>query len=150
MILLPISHRRQKRQADCLAACAAMVLDYLQIPIDYDNLTRLLGVDAIGTPFRRLQNLEKLGLNIHIGEGSVATLRTYLEAGLPSIVAVNTGELPYWEETADHAIVVVGLDNEQAYLNDPDTSTAPQPVSIPDFELAWLEKDYLFAVIQLA
>lgn len=149
MILLPISHCRQKQQADCLAACAAMVLDYLHIPINYDSLAQLLGVDAIGTPFRRLQNLENLGLNIHIGEGSLQTLRTYLEAGLPSIVAVDTSELPYWEETADHAVVVIGLDDEQVYLNDPDTLDAPQAVPIPEFELAWLEKDYLFAVIEL-
>jgi hypothetical protein len=61
-----------------------MVLDYLQIPIKYDNLIRLLGVDAIGTPFRRLQNLKTLGLNIHIDEGGLPALQTYLEAGLPS------------------------------------------------------------------
>lgn len=149
MTLLPVSHRRQKQQADCLAACAAMVLDYLQIPINYDNLTRLLEVDAIGTPFRRLQNLQTLGLKIYIGEGDLPTLQTYLEVGLPTIVAVDTSQLPYWEETADHAVVVVGLDEEQVYLNDPDTSNAHQSVPIPDFELAWLEKDYLFAVIEL-
>ena len=75
MTLLTVSHRQQTQQADCLAACAAMVLDYLHIPISYNKLT---------------------------------------------------------------------------HLNDPDLSTAPQAVSIAEFELAWLEKDYLVAVIQLA
>lgn len=149
MILLPVSHRRQKQQADCLAACAAMVLDYLHIPTSYNDLLQFLGVDAIGTPFRRLQNLETLGLNVHISEGSLPTLGAYLEAGIPSIVAVDTRELPYWEETADHAVVVVGLDEETVYLNDPDTSKSPQAVSIAEFQLAWLEKDFLSAVITL-
>ncbi len=31
MSLLPISHHQQDQQADCLAACAAMVLSYLQV-----------------------------------------------------------------------------------------------------------------------
>ncbi len=38
MTLLPVSHRRQQQQADCLTACAAMVLDYQQRPIPYDRL----------------------------------------------------------------------------------------------------------------
>lgn len=61
MTLLPVSHRRQQQQADCLAACAAMALDYLL---------------------------------------------------------------------------------------DPDTAVAPQAVSLAEFELAWLGKDYLYAVIE--
>jgi ABC-type bacteriocin/lantibiotic exporter with double-glycine peptidase domain len=149
MILLPVSHRRQKQQADCLAACAAMVLDYLQVPINYEDVNRLLGVDAIGTPFRRLQNLQALGLRINIDEGNLTKLQTYLEDGLPSIVAVNTGQLPYWEDITNHAVVIIGIDEQYVYLNDPDTAESPQVVSLAEFELAWLEKDYLFAVIEL-
>ena len=71
MTLLTVSHRQQTQQADCLAACAAMVLDYLHIPISYNKLTQLLKIDAIGTPFRNLDNLQSLGLSILIGEGSM-------------------------------------------------------------------------------
>lgn len=149
MILLPVSHRRQKQQADCLAACAAMALGYLQVPINYEDVNRLLGVDAIGTPFRRLQNLQALGLRINIDEGNLTKLQTYLEDGLPSIVAVNTGQLPYWEDITNHAVVIIGIDEQYVYLNDPDTAESPQVVSLAEFELAWLEKDYLFAVIEL-
>lgn len=149
MTLLTVSHRQQTQQADCLAACAAMVLDYLHIPISYDKLTQLLKIDAIGTPFRNLDNLQSLGLSILIEEGNMQLLKEYLETGLPSIVAVDTNQLPYWDEATDHAVIVVGMDNENVYLNDPDLSTAPQAVSIAEFELAWLEKDYLVAVIQL-
>jgi ABC-type bacteriocin/lantibiotic exporter with double-glycine peptidase domain len=149
MILLPVSHRRQKQQADCLAACAAMALGYLQVPINYEDVNRLLGVDAIGTPFRRLQNLQALGLRINIDEGNLTKLQTYLEDGLPSIAAVNTGQLPYWEDITNHAVVIIGIDEQYVYLNDPDTAESPQVVSLAEFELAWLEKDYLFAVIEL-
>ena len=42
MLLLGIKHGQQRREADCLVACCAMVLDYLQVPMDYDRLaTRL-------------------------------------------------------------------------------------------------------------
>ena len=51
MNLLPISHRQQIQQADCLAACAAMLLDYLHVPIQYKYLLRLLqvGLDEVET-----------------------------------------------------------------------------------------------------
>lgn len=149
MQLLPVLHRRQKQQADCLAACAAMVLDYLHVPIPYERLVRLLQVDAIGTPFRNLRQLQQLGLSIHIGAGSVQSLRDRLEEGLPSIVAVDTAQLSYWDEATDHAIVVVGMDEQQVYVNDPDGADAPQSISLAAFELAWLEKDYLCAVVRL-
>jgi hypothetical protein len=38
MNLLPISHRQQIQQADCLAACAAMVLDYRYAVIGLDEI----------------------------------------------------------------------------------------------------------------
>lgn len=150
MTLLTVSYHPQNQQADCLAACAAMVLNYLHVPMAYQQLLRLLRVDAIGTPFRNLRHLESLGLSVFIGEGNLSTLREHLESGLPSIVAVDTAQLPYWQEATDHAIVVVGIDERQIYVNDPDIPTVPQPISLAEFELAWLEKDYLCAVIRLA
>ncbi|MCI0580001.1 MAG: peptidase C39 family protein [Chloroflexi bacterium] len=148
MTLLPVSHRRQKQQADCLAVCAAMVLDYWHVPITYKRLARLLRVDAIGAPFRNLRHLRPLGLSILIEEGNLQALRGHLENGWPPIVAVDTAQLPYWDEATDHAVVVVGMDEQQVYINDPNTGDSPQIVSLAEFELAWLEKDYLYAVIR--
>jgi ABC-type bacteriocin/lantibiotic exporter with double-glycine peptidase domain len=126
-----------------------MVLDYLHIPISSNKLMQLLKIDTIGTPFRNLGSLQSLGLSILIEEGSLQSLKAYLELGLPLIVAVDTDQLSYWDEATDHAVVVAGIENEVIYLNDPNLSTAPQIVSLAEFELAWLEKDYLSAVIQL-
>lgn len=37
---------------------------------------------------------------------------------------------------------------QHVYLLDPGTAVAPQPVPLAEFELAWLEKDYLYAVME--
>lgn len=150
MNLLPISHRQQIQQADCLAACAAMLLDYLQVPMQYEHLLRLLKVRSFGTSLFNLRNLQTLGLFILIEEGDLARLQTHLAIGLPPIVAVSTARLSsYWTEDTDHAVVVIGIDNEFVYLHDPDLSSAPTVVTIEEFESAWLDQDYWYAVIGL-
>lgn len=47
---LPVPHLKQTQQADCLAACAAMVLAYLNQPTDYRRLLTLLGIGVHGAP----------------------------------------------------------------------------------------------------
>ncbi|MBV7337629.1 hypothetical protein KFU94_57255 [Chloroflexi bacterium TSY] len=64
MTLLSVLHRKQQQSADCLAACAAIVLDYLQIPVQYDRLLRQLRVEYFGSLFRNLHYLESLGVYI--------------------------------------------------------------------------------------
>ncbi len=58
MPLLTVSHHRQRQQADCLAACAAMVLDFFQLSIGYEQLLRLLGIRYFGAPFSSLRKFE--------------------------------------------------------------------------------------------
>ena len=45
MSSLAVSHRRQLQQADCLAACAAMILDYLQLAVK-NGLPVIVAVDT--------------------------------------------------------------------------------------------------------
>ena len=40
--LLPVPHHKQREGADCLAACAAMVLSYLGLSVAYERLLKLL------------------------------------------------------------------------------------------------------------
>lgn len=151
MSLLAVSHWKQRRQADCLVACAAMVLEYLQVPASYDRLTRLLRTMPIGTFFRNLRYLEAaLGLSVTVGYGDLQILETHLETGLPIIVSVNTKMLSYWnnQETI-HALVVIGMDEEQIYVNDPAYADASKAIPLAEFELAWLEEKELYAVIGL-
>jgi ABC-type bacteriocin/lantibiotic exporter with double-glycine peptidase domain len=146
--LLPVTHHPQRQPADCVAACAAMVLGYLGLPQDYDQLNQLLGVDPlVGTPFSSLRRLTTLGLQVDIVSGTLAGLAEHLVLGRAPIVLLTTGDLPYWPEDTPHAVVVVGTDEAEVYVNDPAFEQAPQRASRGDFELAWLTRDQLMAVI---
>jgi ABC-type bacteriocin/lantibiotic exporter with double-glycine peptidase domain len=148
MPLLPISHYRQHQQSECLAACAAMVLDYLQIPFQYNHLIQLLRIGIAGASFRNLRYLKALGVQISIERGDVDILQAHIQRGLAPIVFVATGELPYWDEPTNHAVVAVGIDDGKVYLNDPAFPDAPQVVPIDEFVLAWIEMDEYYALLQ--
>ncbi|MCL4860656.1 MAG: C39 family peptidase [Caldilineaceae bacterium] len=151
MSLLHVSHWKQRRQADCLVACTAMILAYLQIPVNYEHLMRLLRTMPVGTFFRNLRHLESaLGLSVSVGYGNTQILRSYLDTGLPVIASVNTQLLTYWnyQETI-HAVVVTGIEQDRVYLHDPAFDDAPQELALIEFEAAWFEQKELYAVIAL-
>ena len=56
--------------------------------------------------------------------------------------------ITYWKEDAQHALVVVGYDETNFYLNDPAFADAPKTVSIDEVMLAWLEFDYMYATVE--
>jgi ABC-type bacteriocin/lantibiotic exporter with double-glycine peptidase domain len=148
MSSLAVSHRRQLQQADCLAACSAMLLDYLHLPVDYARLVQLLGIRSYGAAFSNLRRLEELGVSVTIGKGGVAKLRQALDHGLPVIVALNTGPLTHWTDDTAHALVVVGIEQDTVLVNDPEFEQAPQAIPLDEFLLAWLEQDYRQALIR--
>ncbi len=56
--LLPISHLKQRHDSDCLAACAAMVLNNLQRPMPYKQLLKRLAImPDIGAPASNIKRL---------------------------------------------------------------------------------------------
>ncbi len=146
-ISLPVPHIPQRSSSDCLAACAAMLLGYLGVSVGYERLLRLLGVRPFGTPGSRLYCLAQLGLNVRYTCGSLDQLFSHLEANLPCIALVRTGQLPYWSYATDHAVVVVGCDDHSVYLNDPAFESAPQRAPHAHFELAWMEFECRYATI---
>jgi predicted double-glycine peptidase len=79
---------------------------------------------------------------------SLAEIETNLLARLPIVACVHTADLGYWSRAVDHVVVVVGLDEQQVYVNDPSLSTGQQPVPRTEFELAQLHYDNLCAIIQ--
>jgi len=126
-----------------------MVLEYLEIHVPYDHLVTLLGITPdLGAP---ASNITRLGssFNVHAiyASSDLNTLAEYLEQGIPCIAFVHTLQLSYWEESAWHAVVIVGMDETKIYLNDPFFDKAPQSVSHLEFYLAWDEMDNTFAVI---
>jgi uncharacterized protein YvpB len=74
-----------------------------------------------------------------------------ISIGLPVIVAVQTWPLVYWQQMdTDHAVVVVGLDEENFYLYDPYFATFPQIVDLDSFLTAWSERDFEYGILGLS
>ena len=80
--------------------------------------------------------------------GGLADLRAALSQGVPPIVLVYTGELPYWNLAAAHAVVLLGIENNWAVLNDPGVRQAAIRVSLDDLLLAWDEMANLYALLR--
>lgn len=129
-----------------------MVLAYLNFPVDYNRLLKLLLIKSgIGTPAFNIRNLERWGVTVIYKQGTLEELANHLTGGSPCIVSVQTNELPHWKGAKLlHAVVVVGLDQHYVYLNDPGFPDAPIQVSHGDFDLAWLERDEVYAVLRIA
>jgi ABC-type bacteriocin/lantibiotic exporter with double-glycine peptidase domain len=107
--LLRMFDAMERQQADCLAACAAMLLDYLQVSVKYKALIKRLRIGYAGAPFRNLRSFTKFGVSVRIAPGNIETLRSHLKQGLPPIVFIATRELSYWNEATNHAVVVAGM-----------------------------------------
>ncbi|MCP4415166.1 MAG: hypothetical protein GY805_00995 [Chloroflexi bacterium] len=144
--LLPVPHRQQQHNADCLAACVAMVLAHLKINTRYDRLLKLLKVRPFGAAGQNLRHLQSLDVQVIYREGSLPELKANLEMGTPWIVLVRTGALSYWSYSTDHTLVVVGFD-EQSIFNDPAFGESPLAIPIVEFELAWMVFDYRYGAI---
>jgi ABC-type bacteriocin/lantibiotic exporter with double-glycine peptidase domain len=148
-ILLPVPHILQRQPGECLAACAAMLLNYRGQPVDYKWLLALLRVrSGVGAPASNIRFLEQTGVQVIYKQGSWAELRDHLAHNRPCLALVKTGELPYWTEDSDHALVVVGFETSYVYLNDPEFPDAPLRVPLGDFDLAWLGRDEYYACIK--
>jgi ABC-type bacteriocin/lantibiotic exporter with double-glycine peptidase domain len=125
-----------------------MVLEFYGYPISEAKLGRRLGTQAFGTPAPNLSRLERLGFTVFYESITLATLRANLEAGIPCLVFVLTGDLPYWNENAAHVMVAIGIDDEAIYVNDPAFDKAPQTIPLDYFLLAWSEFDHRCAIIR--
>jgi ABC-type bacteriocin/lantibiotic exporter with double-glycine peptidase domain len=145
--LLPVPHRPQLSDGDCLAACAAMTLAYWGQNSSYQELVERLEIRSYGAPARNILHLASADLRVTYSQSDPAGLERLLAGGQPVIVFVRTTELPYWSYGTDHALVVTGYDHGHFYLNDPAYPRAALPVARGDFELAWLERDYACALL---
>jgi ABC-type bacteriocin/lantibiotic exporter with double-glycine peptidase domain len=148
--VLNVTHSRQETETGCLEACVQMALAYLGIDRSQPDLARQMGaIPHVGVVSRNILNLQSSTLQVLYAEGTLELLRQWLEQDVPVIAFVQTSELPYWEGVeARHAVVVVGLDDENVYLLDPARDPGTITVSIGDFSLAWEDwMDGRYAVI---
>lgn len=150
LIDLPYSH--QIEEGYCLPACAQMALAYLGVSRSQHELAHLLGVQRyVGAPTSNLLRLRSSTIDVFFGiEGEVETIRQWLAHRLPVIVFVQTNQLTYWGgETAQHAVLVVGLVDRLVYVFDPAQSEVVIAVPVEEFWLAWDEMGLMFGVIAL-
>ncbi len=148
--LLQVPHFKQNHLGSCLPAAVRMILEYLGHTFRESEIAERLGTKSFGTPAPNLSRLEKLGFSIFYGSGTLANIRSHIQNGVPCLTFVQTGDFPYWDENTAHVVVVVGIDEEQIYVNDPAFENAPQTIPIDYFLLAWSEFDHRFGVIQLS
>lgn len=125
-----------------------MALTYLGINPTYQRLCRVLRTQAgYGTPFSNIRELVQLKVTVHYSRGNLQDLQQFILSGKPVLTPVQTSELPYWSINTAHAVVIVGMDAQWVYINDPAFANAPIRVSHGDFDLAWLEHDEFYAVL---
>jgi len=146
---LDVPYHPQIDDGYCLAACVQMVLTYLGLPAPQERLARELDVRLpLGAPASNVAHLRSDILDVTLAAGDLDDLQALLVRGNPSIVFVQTGELPHWRgHVSQHAMVVVGVDARAVQVLDPAASADPIPVPIADFMLAWGEMDYLYALL---
>ena len=137
MSLLKVPHQTQIEDSWCLPACVAMVCAYWGRPEFQGDIARWLQTTEIGTPARNISRLKDYGFDATYLEGSLQFLSESLQQSIPCILFLRTGELPYWEIDTAHAIVVIGLDDQEIFLNDPFFEDAPKVVPVEEVLLAW-------------
>jgi ABC-type bacteriocin/lantibiotic exporter with double-glycine peptidase domain len=145
---LTIEHCTQETEAGCLAACVQMALAHLGISHSQRTLNRLFGLTAAGVPTSRLERLSRYGVQVTLRQGTVDDLRRKVDRGLPPILFLRTGPLPYWSLDTQHALLVSGYDGTDFLVNDPAFPTALQRIDAATLELAWDEFDYRYAIIE--
>jgi uncharacterized protein YvpB len=126
-----------------------MILTNLRLRVTYEHLLKLLQVrSGYGTPASNIRHLETLNLEVNYRSlGTFEDLYDNLSQGQPCIAFLKTGELSYWTDNINHAVVVVGLDDQSIYFNDPAFPTAPIQLERREFDLAWLEWDETYVVV---
>ncbi len=152
-LILPVAHLTQRRIGDCLVACAGMLLSYHRKSFDYHRVARQLNTQDFGTVFSHMRNLKVKDATVSIVHGDLDHLYKCLQQNQPPAVAVNTAELPHWYnrpgdvEEVGHAVVVVGMDSEMIYVNDPAFINAPLRVPLGEFQLSRIDFDEIYAVL---
>jgi len=146
---LHVPHIVQLEDTDCLVACVSMVLGYEGQSFSRRRLMRTLRTQDDGTYFPNLDLLTRLGIHVdRRTNGKFEQLHRALQNDHPCIVAVQAAELSHWDNhPCDHAIVVVGMDDNYVRINDPAFLIPALRIPINEFDLAWFEGRERYAVL---
>lgn len=127
-----------------------MMLAAVDVNVAYPRIESLLGYRGDSLTYRQLHFLTRISTKIEvvIQQGNLQHLMRAIDDGTPPAVFILTGELPYWVENVPHAVVLTGYTETEFSIHDPAFAFAPQIVAKGDLDLAWLEYDSYFAVVQ--
>jgi hypothetical protein len=126
-----------------------MVLAYWGIQHHQRDLAKELQmIPGAGTPGSRILRLTSPSLNIYYGQGQLTELESALDQGIPPIVLVYTGEVPYWNIATAHAVVLIGKSDETVIVNDPALQQGGASISLGDFHLAWDEMSNFYTLLK--
>jgi len=129
-----------------------MMLDAIGVTVAYPRLLSVLDIRPWGTPHRNIRRLIEIVPDIQVTykQGELSDLYRALDGGSPPVAFVWTAELPYWSIGVWHAIVLVGYDEHNLYVNDPGFDDAPQSLKPGEFDLAWQAHDSYYALAMRA
>jgi predicted double-glycine peptidase len=143
--ILPLQAFQETLHAGmCGPASLKMVLSYYGVKKTEEELVRLCGTDTnLGTTDLGMkQAAESLGFKVKIkNESTFEYIKEWLDRKVPVIVDWFTkGRSDYSDsEVADgHLSVVVGLDDEYIYLQDPEIG-AMRKIERKDFTKVWFD-----------
>lgn len=149
---LTVPHRQQLGYGYCLPACLEMVLTYYGIESNQNDLAQRLGLlKNVGVPAPNVLRLASHQLSVRRQPGNLEDLLLALAQGIPPILEVRTGELPYWGEDTYHVVLVTSIDKMNGFnvsqINDP-AFPLPQQVPMDELQLAWDERDNYFVTVK--
>ena len=146
---LPLPHHRQEREYTCTPACVRMVLDFFGQSMQEEDIARLLETNENGTVFSRIRNVEPLGFDASVSQGTYQDIQQHFAQGLPVIVPVDTFFLTtYGPVHSPHSVVVVGATRTRTAIADPYKNGAPDVIPAVSFQAAWREGRHRMAVLR--
>jgi ABC-type bacteriocin/lantibiotic exporter with double-glycine peptidase domain len=126
-----------------------MVLAFYGQPVTESQLRALFKTHPSATSLANvLLRLPELGFYASVISASFFDLERNMENGVPCIVQVWTEHLSYWHDLWMHDLVVVGIEGETVWVNDPAFPKAPRTVAKHEFERAWAAADRLLIQIE--
>jgi len=150
--LLKIPHYEQELNNSCMPACIRMVLAFHGIKKSEQDIRKLVKVKPAGVNPINVIQLKDWGLNTTISFSSFDELKELLNQKIPPIVILWTGELDHWdsEKYFDylHAVVAIGSDENNIWINDPAFFEYPTKIPINQFLDAWSYSQHILILIE--
>ena len=133
---LNVRLKRQLHDYDCLPACIYMVLGFLGSSVKYEELLRLCKTNRYGTTLiEAAEALERLRFSVSVVNMGLSDLTKCVKGGVPVIAFVDPYYFPWVKVHCGHAVVVVGVDEENFMILDPLVGEKKCPFSV--FLSAW-------------